>query len=176
MSDADLNSQISAYLCRSGLEYSREDNLYFVGPLAVFVGPLGAEVFFRNLSQRSRISSQPAEPLTTDKDRKNWVVVVQPTKDPSKVIGYIEDLLIPADKHVIGSEGATMLKYKGNFYVEAGKAKQFGNPKPQQVEKVHPHGGPTCIKKDPSSGHCLKWGRPRKAKPKMKKTKTPKWK
>ena len=51
------------------------------------------------------------------------------------------------------------------------RKRQFGNARPQQVEKKHPHKGPVCIKKDPG-GRCLKWDKfkpGRKAKPKKSK-------
>lgn len=115
--EQSLSGDIIKYLKIAGLDYVVDSGAIYVGPLLVFIGPKGAEVRFRNRSQRHRLRSDPPPKLDITKSgAKDYVVVVKATKSSQEVIDYIDNLLNPAGVRVRYSHA--LVAYKGAIYVQ----------------------------------------------------------
>lgn len=119
--EQSLRDRILQYLKIAGLKHiSAPQGPIYVGPLVVFIGPKGAEVLFRNQSQRYRLSSDPPPSPTPDiANRKSWVEVVSATTDPEEVITYIDNLLNPMGAKTGGTSMPSELEHKGSVYVRS---------------------------------------------------------
>jgi hypothetical protein len=145
--EQSLRDRILQYLKVAGLKYKAEpEGAIYVGPLVVFIGPKGAEVHFRNLSQRYRLTSNPKPELTADlSGRSGWVEVVHATKDPEEVISYVDNLLNPAGAVVAGTSMPSELVLGDSILVRSDVAVlRIREEKALEAFMSHGSSCPTC--------------------------------